>query len=323
MLSVYWEERSLSTRLAMAYRVYAMIGYGPLRKLTYFLPTVEDAGFNLGLFRHQGLELGIPLPEIRRRLLAFRPDVLAGYPSFLRDLGEALSAEEIAALGLRAISVNSEVSTPAERQALAMRFGCPVYNEYSCVETGMIAAECREHRMHQLTDNVYLEVVHEDGSPCAAGETGDVVLTSLTNFAMPFVRYRIGDQASLLAESRPCACGRSFPALGAVIGRQDESLTLPSGRRLRPWQIYEVVERPLEVRGCHLEIVREFHLQQERADQLCFRYLRGRDFAESYLDEVRRGLETLLGGEMELRIECVDSLRREGRRKRRYIQTMG
>jgi phenylacetate-coenzyme A ligase PaaK-like adenylate-forming protein len=61
-----------------------------------------------------------------------------------------------------------------------------------------------------------VEVLDEEGRPCAPGETGRVVATSLNNFAMPLIRYETGDTAEVGA---PCPCGRGLPVLTRIMGR--------------------------------------------------------------------------------------------------------
>ena len=84
---------------------------------------------------------------------------------------------------------------------------------------------------HVQSEGVLLEVLDEAGKPCAPGEVGRVVVTSLHNFATPLVRYEIGDYAEVGAA---CTCGRSLPVLQRIIGRKRNTLIAPDGRRYYP-----------------------------------------------------------------------------------------
>ena len=92
--------------------------------------------------------------------------------------------------------------------------------------------------MHAHVEGVRLEILREDGSPCEPGEEGRVILTSLHNFAMPLIRYEIGDRAVL---GTPCACGRTLPVLAAIPGRARDMLTLPDGRRRFPYYAHNTI----------------------------------------------------------------------------------
>jgi phenylacetate-CoA ligase len=103
---------------------------------------------------------------------------------------------------------------------------------YSANELGYLALQCPEHEhYHVQAEGVLLEVLGEDNRPCATGEIGRVVVTSLHNFAMPLLRYDIGDYAEA---GPPCPCGRGLPVLSRIVGRTRNMLTLASGERYWP-----------------------------------------------------------------------------------------
>src|SRR5262249_20792418 len=98
-------------------------------------------------------------------------------------------------------------------------------------EVALIACECTEHcGLHLNVDNLYVEFLREDGSPCAPDEVGYVVLTDLNNYGMPFIRYRIGDLG--IPTNRDCPCGRGLPLMEGVTGRTMDIIHLPDGRHL-------------------------------------------------------------------------------------------
>src|SRR5262249_57510260 len=82
------------------------------------------------------------------------------------------------------------------------------------------------------SENLLLEVLDERGRPCGPGETGRVVVTTLHNFAMPLIRYAIGDYATV---GPPCPCGRGLPVLTRIMGRARNMLTLPDGKQIWPY----------------------------------------------------------------------------------------
>ena len=103
---------------------------------------------------------------------------------------------------------------------------------YSSQEVGVIAIECPQgDGYHAMSEGLVVEVLRDDGEPCAAGETGHVVVTDLTNFATPLIRY---DLADLAEAAGPCACGRGLPRIRRILGRERNLLRLPDGRRFWP-----------------------------------------------------------------------------------------
>jgi phenylacetate-CoA ligase len=318
MLRVLWETDSFWNRLSMYYRCLSMIGYTPFKKLLYFLPVPEKSGFTFGLFRQMGLEPKTPFEEIRKHLLTFKPDILAIYPSYAVDLASYLTRDDIKKIGLEAISLNSEMILPHDRAEIERKFNCRAYDEYSSVEMGFIASMCKNRKNHVFTDNVILEILDEDGHPALHGERGEIVLTSLTNYAMPFIRYKIGDY-SYFAGNAKCSCGLPFPVIGPIEGRKDDSFILGSGTRVPAWKIYEVVERPLEEFGMEKLVLTDFYMVQKKHDLAEFYYVKGPDFDDSYLSMLKTGIDKLFGNDITINVNMTDNIDRVKTVKRKYI----
>ena len=157
---------------------------------------------------------------------------------------------------LRSIWTGSEILSPDLRRDCEAFFGCPVVDTYSTAETGYIALQCPESGLfHIQSETVKVEILDPSGTPCLPGQTGRVVVTPLHNFAMPLLRYEIGDEAEV---GPPCTCGRGLPTLSRVIGRTTDYLVHPDGRRTRSSQLtgeftgfpnvvqYQIIQRSLE-----------------------------------------------------------------------------
>lgn len=200
------------------------------------------------------------------RIRRFQPAWFYGYASLIAMMAEWMDDTDRSGtdLGLKAIVPTSEPLTEAQRDRIRRVFGAPIQNEYGCGEVGAMAYECQEGLLHVMTDSVVVEVLKEDGTLADPGETGEVVVTDLNNYAMPLIRYRMGDRA---VRGGGCACGRPFPTLERVVGRIHDVVYTPLGRRwhgekidylmssihqdLFPFQRYQVVQREpdlLEVR---------------------------------------------------------------------------
>jgi len=121
------------------------------------------------------------------------------------------------------------------RQAIESAFGAEVFNWYGSREVSGIAMECEAHRgLHVCMPAQHIEIIRPDGSPTSPGELGEVVVTCLINWAMPLVRYRIGDLAAWAEDQ--CPCGRSWPLLKEVAGRTRDLFVKKDGTRVRIWE---------------------------------------------------------------------------------------
>jgi len=165
-------------------------------------------------------------------LLRQQPDFLLTYPSNLLELVRGSIARGIRLQRLREVRTMGEILTEDLRDRVRHDWGVPVTDSYSSHETGYIALQCPERgHYHVQSEAVIVEVLDEDGRACAPGEVGRVVVSDLHNFAMPLVRYEIGDYAEV---GPPCACQRGLPVLTRIAGRTRNMLVLADGRRYWP-----------------------------------------------------------------------------------------
>ena len=161
-----------------------------------------------------------------------QPDILTSLPSALVALARHAERAGVALPPLREVRTVGEKLTRETRAHLAAAWGAKVTDMYSCEETGYLALECPENNhLHVQSEGVWLEIVDEAGAPCPPGVRGRVILTSLANFATPFIRYDLGDLAEF---GPPCPCGRGLPVLREVHGRTRGRLLLPNGEDRMP-----------------------------------------------------------------------------------------
>ena len=145
-------------------------------------------------------------------LLREEPDYFLNYPSNIEALAQYFIRKGLRLQKLRAIRTMGEVVGSKVRSLCQEAWGVPIIDMYTAQEAGYIALQCpdNEGNYHIQAENLYVEVVDDEGRPCQPGEIGRVLLTTLHNFAMPLIRYEIGDYAQV---GEPCACGRGLPVL--------------------------------------------------------------------------------------------------------------
>ena len=199
----------------------------------------------LGLIRVVPISRHLDLEEQAYRLLASSPQVISGPPSCLELISEQIrDMPRPKGFRPRLIAPRGEVLHPATRVHLEEVFRCTVADFYSCEEIGNVAWECPSTQglYHIQQGACWVETVGSDGSPVPPGTPGDVVLTNLFNRTMPFIRYRLGDRATLLSDPvEPCQCGHRGASLSLLEGRAEDFLLLPSGERVSPRTIVGLV----------------------------------------------------------------------------------
>jgi phenylacetate-CoA ligase len=160
------------------------------------------------------------------------PDYLITHPSNLRALVRRAIEKDWRPRRLREARTFAE-ALPDDLRALCREaWNVKLCDAYSAEETGYIALQCpeREH-YHVQAESLIVEIVDQRGEPCRPGETGRVVVTTLQNFAMPLIRYEIGDYA---VAGAVCPCGRGLPVIERILGRKRNMLRLLDGRRYYP-----------------------------------------------------------------------------------------
>jgi len=185
------------------------------------------------------------------------------YGLYLADTMEEMGIN-INSLSLRWGLFGGEAWSEAMRKEIQDRLKIVATDNYGISEVmgPGIAGECQEQNgLHINEDHFLAEIINPDtGQPVEPGETGELVLTTLTKEAFPIIRFRTGDLTRLITD--PCPCGRTFYRLNKILGRTDDMIII-RGVNVFPSQIESIL---LEIEGFrpHFQIVleRKEHLDQ-------------------------------------------------------------
>jgi phenylacetate-CoA ligase len=173
------------------------------------------------------------------------PDLVDGYSSSLLLLAREVEKRELTTIKPRFLFGGAELTDDLSRGYIEKVFEAPFYDRYATVELERMAWQCPVKREYHIdADTVILEFVDGDGEAVSPGERGEIVCTSLFNYAMPFIRYAIGDVG--IPSDKECSCGRTFPLMKMVEGRKDSLIVLPDGRVLSP-RMFSIAMRMFEL----------------------------------------------------------------------------
>lgn len=159
-----------------------------------------------------------------------KPAIIAITPA-IRALACRIRDGILPAIKPCAVLTTGEYLSHPVRELLEKTFKIKVADIYACNEAGDIAWQCREGLYHINADNCIIEIL-KDGQPIKEGDIGEVAITNLNRYSMPFIRYKNGDLAKFAG--RDCRCGCKLPALLQIAGRTGEDIYLPDGRII-PW----------------------------------------------------------------------------------------
>lgn len=238
------------------------------------------------------------MAEFADAIDSYRPQVIVGYVGPLVRLAQWLIATGRRVARPQSIIGAAEALHEFQRQLVEQAFGCPAYNTYGCREFMLIAAECEKREgLHVNADHLVVELIRSAGEP-SSGRSGEVVVTDLYNYGMPFVRYLNGDLAT--SSDHHCSCGRGLPLLQKVDGRVLDAIRTPAGHVL-PGEFFPHMLK--DVPG-----LARFQVVQRRLDELDLALVRGPGFDDSSIDYIRRELAKVVGDSLTLRCHFVEDI---------------
>jgi len=254
----------------------------------------------LGLYRKVLIDCLLSPREIVSALKYSSPDYLGGFPNVLSRCAQILADHNDFSVRPRLVVAGAEVLTPLMRHQIVKGFRAPVFETYGSHEFNLIAWECKQTgELHTCDDSMIVEVVR-NGRSAKAGERGEVVGTGLHSFAMPFIRFRLGDMATKGSET--CGCGQPYSTIRKVQGRMIDYFALPGGRLIHP---YEIVTLLLDDVA---PVIRQYQLVQEKTDRIILRAVPSNTFSAQRLTSIEKSVKTLLGPDVEFRVALVPEI---------------
>jgi phenylacetate-CoA ligase len=259
------------------------------------------------------LQPDVLLPELE----AYQPDLITGYAGVLAALARHIESRGGSRLSPRWVSPGGEVLTPIDRELLERVFpSARVLETYGATEFNLMAWECPETGLlHTCDDGLIVEVLNPAGQPVQPGEAGDLVGTALHSFAMPILRFPLGDL--VVKGLSPCPCGLPFSTLEKVQGRQLGSFLLSNGRILHPFELLNELLRQ------DTSWIQQYQLVQEKTDQIIL-YLVPRD--EAPVEQFRRleeALQRVLGAGVDFHVHRRAEIPREANGKFTLVRLPG
>ncbi|MFZ1682957.1 MAG: phenylacetate--CoA ligase family protein, partial [Candidatus Zixiibacteriota bacterium] len=211
---------------------------------------------------------------------------------------------------VKAILCGSENLYSFQRQLIQNIFQCRVYSWYGHSEKAVLAGECENtEQYHVFPEYGIAELIDNSDAPAAnENDLGEIVGTSLHNFAFPMIRYRTMDLARLGPKS--CACGRNHMLIKSVEGRLQELIVSGTGRYVSMTAI-----------NMHTDVfdnVRQFQFYQENPGQVTFNIVRKPTYTDSDTGRIRHELANKLGEDFGLTISFVDDIPRTATGKYRF-----
>ena len=250
------------------------------------------------------------------KIKKFRPLFLYGYSTAIAHLARFIKEKEGSAkdLGVKAIFATAETLYQSSRGLLKSVFNCPVVIEYGCSEVGGFAYECPEGGLHISAENVFVEFLDEEGQPVKPGEIGEVTVTSLTNFYMPLIRYRIGDLG--IPKSDFCSCGRYLPLMELDTAEVGGTISMSKGRIFSS-KLFDYINLALMKKN--IIGIKQFKVYQKSSELFLVEIVKDSKFSDNAVEFFVQKMEEFLGEDIKVNTEFVPEIPREKTGKLRYF----
>jgi len=317
-LHLYVDKRGMDFKRAATIRHNLWSGYERGDKIATIWGNPDIYKSRKALLRNLLVERAIFLDTLRMdeesmrafasKIKSFRPRYLLGHAHSIYIFARFLESEGIGGIEFASVISTAMALSGKERQTMKRVFCCEVFDRYGCEEISLIASECEKHNgLHLNAEGVYVEVVKEGKS--GENSLGGILLTDLTNYGMPIIRYRVED-VGLLSESL-CPCGRGLPLLKEVRGRTSDFIVTPEGRLVFGISV-------LDNLTIHIPGFKQVQIIQEEIDHLHFKIVKGQGYSEESVRIFKRELPSYFGQKMRYSWEFVDEIAKESSGKYRF-----
>ncbi|MCJ7571064.1 MAG: hypothetical protein MUO82_04210 [Candidatus Thermoplasmatota archaeon] len=241
----------------------------------------------------------------------FKPKFINSYSSAIYLIADYMQKRGINNINPRAILTTADMLYDYKRKLIEQIFNCDVFDYYSGRDTSLQAAECSEHFGYHLSiENAVVEFVKEN-EIVSQGETGKIIITDLCNYAMPLIRYEIGDLG--VPSDEKCPCGRKLPIMKSIKGRILDTIITPDGKMISG-MLLPAIFAYYDIKGIY-----EYQIIQKRIDMLLVRLVKGKDYSKKNLNLFINIIKKKVGDDMKIEIQFVEKIEPTASGKHRSV----
>lgn len=232
---------------------------------------------------------------------------LVAYPSAAYALAKECLAQALT-MPLRCVLTTSETLDENRRQTISSAFHCPVVDFYGSAERVCYIHTCEKGNYHLVPEYGLTEL---DPAEPPNEDCHRLICTGFWNMAMPLIRYRMGDLVR--CSNRHCSCGRVFPVIDRIMGREGHVIVTPSGVHLGASAIEYILERVLQ--SMYRLPVVAGRVVYDGASTLTLEYVPKATFSTDHAGNLRSVMQEQMPSGMQAQIRAVTAIERTARGK--------
>ncbi len=248
--------------------------------------------------------------EFYGELKSFNPEVIDCFPSSLMIFADFLDRNNLSGIKVKSIGCTGETLYSHQKEYFQKIFHAEIFEKYACFEHGVLACECSVHNgLHVFTDNDYIDNLYDKNS---MDNIQDLIITNLTNYSMPLIRYRIGDKA--IFSDAACQCGSRLPLIKKLLGR-DRDIVLTKGSKPVPgYLLVEVVNKN--------QLPGQFQFIQREKGELTINLVGYDLLSDEQETLLMNKVRTIMGEDANIKINPLDDIEREKSGKYAYVKSL-
>lgn len=222
--------------------------------------------------------------------------VVRGYPSGLYILARFALSQNLDFEGVKIVQSTSERLYPEQRETIESGLSADVYDQYGAGEILSIAAQCEKKGAYHVFDEHALV----ENERTVTGKDGRVpaIITDLDNFAMPFIRYELGDVLNF--HGAGCSCGRGLSSIGKIEGRTHDFLSTTDGRPIPGEFIPHLFQK---AQGFDRYFVHQFSGYEIEVS-----IVRNEHYSDSEIQKLIELMKEILGNDMQINFAPVEKI---------------
>jgi phenylacetate-CoA ligase len=239
----------------------------------------------------------------------FKPKAIRGFTSAIYSVARHMEEAGIDDIHPQAVITTGENLLPFQRDLIERQFDCKVFDTYSGGDHRVQICECEQHAGYHIAAESGIVEVTKKGEPVPVGERGDILITELCNYSMPFIRYSNGDIGALTDE--PCSCGRGLPMMKTLEGRNSEMLLTSDGRAIAPAFMTYLFYPGCVTSGSSAEQymkIKEYQVVQEADRSLRIKIVKGPSTTEREFEYIIENFQEYFGADTKITLEFVESI---------------
>lgn len=311
-LNFYIDRNWMASNMGAAYRSWSWAGYHPGNKMLYLWGAQRDLKKpnKIGLIRDKLLRVvklnafrltNQNMAEYAKIINKFKPKIINSYSSSIFTFAEYIHNNKIELYKPNAILTTADMISEQKRNFVRDVFNCELLDYYSGRETSFQAAECPEHNgYHMAIENAVVEFL-KDGKPVSPGEPGKIVITDLTNYATPLIRYEIGDIG--IPSDENCSCGIKLPLMKSVKGRILDNIITPDGKNIGGVFFRTIIAK------YNFSGIKRYQIIQTEINQLLMKIVIDKRLNKVEFDKLLKVLKSYFGEDMEIKVVFVDKIK--------------